>query len=107
MGRALQARFEAIHRSKARGMSIAARARALGLHQHTIFHLQHPSRTKLWYSVAGYEARRRIFGEGQDWLRVVRASRGQMASRRGKHSVGPTRPAGIATGPVRELSRES
>src|SRR3954466_10024155 len=72
------------------------------------FPLQHPSRTRPWYSVAGYDAMRRIFGTGRDkeWLQVLyeiqerQEMRGAHEFTRWKASVGPELPADIVTPPV-------
>src|SRR4051794_2354233 len=72
------------------------------------FHLQHPSLTKPWYQVAGYEAMRRIFGTGRDheWLQVLyemqerEEMRGARNFNRWKESVGTDMPPEIITRPV-------
>lgn len=65
------------------------------------FHLQHPSLTKPWYQVGGYDAMRRIFGAGREkeWLQVLYEMR-QGSFRRFKASVGPSMPPEIVTRPV-------
>jgi hypothetical protein len=78
---------------------------ALQMHGLTVltFHLQHPSLTKPWYQVAGYDTMRRSFGEGRDWLEVL--AEGGMKQRhanvaRWKATVGPVMPPEIVTSPV-------
>ena len=70
------------------------------------FHIQHPSLTKPWYQVSGYEFLRRMFGEGRDghdWGEVL--TEGGMQQRqknvtRWKATMGPNMPPEIVTQPL-------
>ena len=64
------------------------------------YHLQHPSRTRPWYQALGYEALRRIFGQGQAWPAVLRELGRQDNVDRWKAAVGPALPPEIVAGPV-------
>lgn len=71
------------------------------------YHLQHPSLTKPWYQAAGYDAMRRSFGQGRDWLEVLMEGRRSGTAERDVtrwkaeyRSYGTTMPPWVVTRPV-------